>query len=49
MLVHGVTESRLIVEWGWALLVVIVVVTRRDAYGWTDRDRVAEPTRVLRP
>ena len=39
LLVHGLTESRLIVEWGWALFVVIVVVTRRDAYGWTDRDR----------
>ncbi|WP_423918396.1 O-antigen ligase family protein [Frigoribacterium sp. 2-23] len=40
LLVHGLTESRLIVEWGWALLVVLVVVTRRDPYGWNDRDRV---------
>jgi exopolysaccharide production protein ExoQ len=39
LLVHGLTESRLIVEWGWALFVIVVVVTRRDAYGWTDRDR----------
>ena len=39
LLVHGLTESRLIVEWGWAIFVVVVVVTRRDAYGWTDRDR----------
>jgi exopolysaccharide production protein ExoQ len=39
LLVHGLAESRLIVEWGWALFVVVVVVTRRDAYGWTDRDR----------
>jgi len=39
LLVHGLTESRLIVEWGWAVFVVLVVVTRRDPYGWTDRDR----------
>ena len=39
LLVHGLTESRLIVEWGWATFVVLVVVTRRDAYGWTDHDR----------
>ena len=49
LLVHGVAESRLIVEWGWALLVVVVVVTRRDAHGWSDHDRVAEPTSALRP
>jgi exopolysaccharide production protein ExoQ len=39
LLVHGLTESRLIVEWGWALFVVLVVVTRRDPWGWTDHDR----------
>jgi exopolysaccharide production protein ExoQ len=39
LLVHGLAESRLIVEWGWALFVIVVVVTRRDAWGWTDRDR----------
>jgi len=44
LLVHGLTESRLIVEWGWALFVVLVVVTRRDPYGWTDHDR--PPPRV---
>jgi len=46
LLVHGLTESRLIVEWGWALFVVLVVVTRRDPYGWTDHDR--PPPRVAR-
>ncbi|MDY0891251.1 O-antigen ligase family protein [Frigoribacterium sp. CFBP9039] len=49
LLVHGIAESRLIVEWGFALLVVVVVVTRRDAHGWSDHDRVAEPTDALRP
>jgi len=39
LLVHGVTESRLIVEWGWATFVVIVLVTRRDPFGWTGHDR----------
>lgn len=39
LLVHGLTESRLIVEWGWATFVVIVLVTRRDPFGWTGHDR----------
>ena len=39
LLVHGVTESRLIVEWGWATFVVVVLVTRRDPFGWTGHDR----------
>ncbi|NQW86488.1 MULTISPECIES: O-antigen ligase [unclassified Frigoribacterium] len=39
LLVHGLTESRLIVEWGWATFVVVVLVTRRDPFGWTGHDR----------
>jgi len=39
LLVHGLTESRLIVEWGWATFVVVVLVTRRDPFRWTDADR----------
>ncbi|ROQ36633.1 O-antigen ligase [Frondihabitans sp. PhB188] len=34
MLVHGLAESRLNVEWGWALLVVVCFATRRDNYRW---------------
>jgi exopolysaccharide production protein ExoQ len=39
LLVHGLTESRLIVEWGWATFVIVVLVTRRDPFGWTGHDR----------
>lgn len=39
LLVHGLGESRLIMEWGAALLTVLVVVTRRDHLGWTEHDR----------
>ena len=39
LLVHGLTESRLIVEWGWATFVVVVLVTHRDPFGWTGHDR----------
>ncbi|GAA4686702.1 O-antigen ligase family protein [Frondihabitans cladoniiphilus] len=34
MLVHGLAESRLIVEWGWALLVLICLSTRADNFRW---------------
>ncbi|AMM21695.1 hypothetical protein AX769_18010 [Frondihabitans sp. PAMC 28766] len=34
MLVHGLGESRLNVEWGWGLLVVICLVTRVDWFRW---------------
>lgn len=34
MLVHGLAESRLNVEWGWALLVTICLATRADNLRW---------------
>ncbi|MCU1526586.1 MAG: hypothetical protein JWP75_349, partial [Frondihabitans sp.] len=34
MLVHGLTESRLNVEWGWALLVLVCLSTRADNFRW---------------
>lgn len=49
LLVHGLAESRLIVEWGAALLVVLVVVTRRDQLGWSEHDRPVAEARTRAP
>lgn len=50
MLVHGLAESRLNVEWGWALLVTICLSTRADNFRWwttpdSARADAAQPTR----
>ncbi|ARC57421.1 hypothetical protein AS850_10070 [Frondihabitans sp. 762G35] len=34
MLVHAVTESRLIVEWGWAIVTLVCLATRADNFRW---------------
>jgi len=49
LLVHGLAESRLIMEWGAALLVVLVVVTKRDQLGWTEHDRPVDAERAEAP
>jgi len=41
MLVHGITESRLNVEWGWALLVTICLSTRADNFRWWTTPEIA--------
>ena len=49
LLVHGLAESRLIMEWGAALLAVLVVVTRRDHLGWSEHDRPLAVDRAEAP
>ncbi|BDZ51501.1 hypothetical protein GCM10025867_37420 [Frondihabitans sucicola] len=41
LLVHGLAESRLNVEWGWALLVTICLSTRADNFRWWTTPEVA--------
>lgn len=37
LIVHGIGESRLNVEWGWALLVLVSYATRVDNFRWWTR------------
>lgn len=41
MLVHALAESRLNVEWGWALLVLVCLSTRADNFRWWTTPEVA--------
>lgn len=43
MLVHGLAESRLNVEWGWALLVLICLSTRADNFRWWTSPATPQP------
>jgi O-antigen ligase len=50
MLTHAIGESRLNVEWGWAILVVVCLSTRLDNLRWwTSPGDASRQTRLLVP